>query len=372
MMSSKHLYIREEQVVHALQSPESCKDKSDAWWSSFIKILRFERLLSFFAFKCNELGLIERFPFVVQGHLKNALVMAERQADHLKYEASLLLDSIKNVTPQCLYLKGAAYCLADMNVSKGRLFSDIDVLVPKNCLRKIEKRLLFKGWISKPINDYDERYYREWAHEIPPLVQSRRGTVVDIHHNLVPPISGKAPDINAFLSQTMEVNGVTVLKSHAMLLHSCIHLIFNETFKQAHRDLYDIASLIKDFGCEKFWNDAVQLAKETGFYKELFLGCRYSSKKLGYELPHKLKCDVPYTGIKMSVLDLVMQKALSPHHPLCKVRGRAVASFIAWARGHWCKMPVFLLIYHLSVKSGRAIAESICGKHVFDKETKPR
>jgi hypothetical protein len=371
-MSSNSLPITEKAIVRALQDPESCIGKSDAWWFSFIKILRFERLLSLFAIRCEELDLLVSFPMVVQGHLKNALIMAQRQADHLKYEVSLLSDSIKTVTPQCLYLKGAAYCLANMTVSKGRLFSDIDVLVPKECLDKIEKSLLFKGWLSKPINDYDERYYREWAHEIPPLVQSRRGTVVDIHHNLVPPISGKAPDINAFLSQTMHVNGVTVLKPHAMLLHSCIHLIFNETFKQAHRDLYDISSIIKDYGNSTFWDEAIRLAKETGFYKELFLGCRYSSKKLGYELPPKLISDVPYTSAKLMLLDFVMLKALSPHHPLCEVQGRSIANFLAWARGHWCKMPLMLLIYHLSIKSGRALAQSIFGKHVFDTEGTPK
>ncbi|MCB4436275.1 nucleotidyltransferase family protein [Alteromonas sp. McT4-15] len=368
MMSSHKQTITEQAFIDAVLNPASCLDKSDAWWSSFIKILRFERLLALFAFKSEEHGLLDTFPSVVRGHLENARIMANRQADHLKYEVSLLSSSIQAVTPQCLYLKGAAYCLADLSVAKGRLFSDIDVLVPKNCLEKVEKSLLFKGWMSKPINDYDERYYREWAHEIPPLVQSRRGTVVDIHHNLVPPISGKAPDINAFLAQTMEVNGVTVLKPHAMLVHSCIHLIFNETFKQAHRDLYDIASLIADFGNDDFWDEAIGLAKETGFYRELFLACRYSSKKLGFPLPSKLTQDIPYTAHKLFVLDSFMNKALSPHHPLCDVKGRNIASFMAWVRGHWCKMPLMLLIYHLSVKSIRALIEQIFGKHVFETE----
>ncbi|WP_421132037.1 nucleotidyltransferase family protein [Alteromonas sp. A079] len=364
-MSLHNQHISEKEFINSVLHPESCKDKSELWWLSFIQILRFERLLSHFACKSLELNIIESLPLVAKQHLFNAIVMAERQAHHLKYEVSLLSQSIKSVTPLCLYLKGAAYCLAEMPLAKGRLFSDIDVLVPKESLDAIEKSLLLKGWISKPVNDYDDRYYREWAHEIPPLIQSRRGTVVDLHHNLVPPISGKAPDIQAFLNETHEVNGVTVLQPHAMLLHSCVHLIFNETFKQSHRDLYDIASIVKTYGSEEFWEKTISLAKQTNFYKELFLACRYSSAKLMFALPSSLADDLPVSKFKLWIYDKIFLKALSPHHPLCEVQWLSLASACAWARGQWCKMPVTLLVYHLSVKAVRGIVEAVFGKHVF-------
>ncbi|MEC8374122.1 MAG: hypothetical protein VX078_04820, partial [Pseudomonadota bacterium] len=58
----------------------------------------------------------------------------------------------------------------------------------------------------------------------------------------------------------------------------------------------------------------------------------------------------------------------SPHHPLCKAKGKGIASFMAWIRGHWCKMPVMLLIYHLSVKGLRGLVEHLFGKHIFISE----
>ena len=339
--------------------------QSERWWVSFIKILRFERLLSSFAFKCDAIDVLDKLPPFVQDHLMNARVLSERQEDHLKYEASILCESIGGLTNSFLFLKGAAYCLGDMSVSKGRLFSDIDILVPKDMLSNIEKKLFLKGWVSKPISSYDDNYYRKWAHEVPPLVQSRRGTVIDIHHNLVPPISGKAPDIQAFWDETEIVNGFNVLKPHAMLLHSSIHLIFNETFKHAHRDLYDIASIINDFASEDFWQKVIELADKTGFYTELFLACRYSSLKLEYELPSILTKRLPFSALRLRFYDLIFMKALAPHHPSCIVEGQSVACFIAWVRGHWCKMPLPILLYHFSVKSLRAIVEMLFGKHVF-------
>lgn len=364
-MSSHNCFIPEHEFIDSLLNPKKCVGKSEEWWLSFIQILRFERLLSLFAFKSYQQELLQHFPQRVRSHLANASIMAERQVHHLKYEVSLLSQSIQKISPLCLYLKGAAYCIAEMPLSKGRLFSDIDVLVPKECLADIEKSLLLKGWISKPMNDYDDRYYREWAHELPPLIQSRRGTVIDIHHNLVPPISGKAPDISFFLEETHEVNGATVLQPHAMLLHSCVHLIFNETFKQSHRDLYDIASLVQENGSADFWGKAITLAKKTHFYRELFLACRYCNVKLGVTLPISLCNDVPVSKVMLFFYDAVFLRVLAPQHPLSKRRGVELANAIAWIRGQWCKMPLFLLVYHFSVKGSRAAIESLFGKHVF-------
>jgi hypothetical protein len=45
----------------------------------------------------------------------------------------------------------------------------------------IEKRLWLLGWLSEELTEHDEKYYRKWAHETPPLRHSKRGTIVDIH-----------------------------------------------------------------------------------------------------------------------------------------------------------------------------------------------
>ena len=364
-MSLNRKLISEDDFINCFLNPQLSLIQSEGWWIAFIQILRFERLLSVFAFKCELACIMELLPSFVQEHLINAQVLSERQEEQLKYEVTVLCATINEVTGSFLFLKGAAYCLADMSVAKGRLFSDVDILVPKDMLSNIEKKLFLKGWISKAVNSYDDNYYRSWAHEIPPLIHARRGTVIDIHHNLVPPISGKAPDIRAFWEETEIVNGFNVLKPHAMLLHSCIHLIFNETFIHSHRDLYDIASIINDFGNEVFWEETVELANRTGFYTELFLACRYSSLKLKFDLPPIIVERLPFSSMRLKFYDAIFSRALAPHHPLCIVKGRSIANFIAWVRGHWCKMPLLILIYHFSIKSGRAIVEKLFGKHVF-------
>ena len=90
-------------------------------------------------------------------------------------------------------LKGAAYIALGLPLAEGRRIADIDILTEKQNLRAAERELIFYGWAKTKTDDYDQRYYREWMHEIPPLQHRQRGTVVDVHHNILPPILKRAP-----------------------------------------------------------------------------------------------------------------------------------------------------------------------------------
>jgi len=46
--------------------------------------------------------------------------------------------------------------------------------------------LMLEGWVSGHRSAYDQRYYRKWMHEIPPMTHIRRQTVLDLHHNILP------------------------------------------------------------------------------------------------------------------------------------------------------------------------------------------
>jgi len=87
--------------------------------------------------------------------------------------------------PEIILLKGAAYLEAGLPCSQGRTLSDLDLLVRREELPRIEKTLQEAGWESDTEEEYDQRYYREWMHEIPPLKHRFRGLEVDIHHNLL-------------------------------------------------------------------------------------------------------------------------------------------------------------------------------------------
>ena len=107
-----------------------------------------------------------------------------------------------------VFLKGAAYIAKNLSCSFGRTFSDIDVLVKKQDLPRIEQTLKFSDWLKTEIDDYDEKYYRTWMHEIPPLQHVHRGTILDVHHNILPSTNKNTPDANKFNIEQINVEHV--------------------------------------------------------------------------------------------------------------------------------------------------------------------
>ena len=97
--------------------------------------------------------------------------------------------------------------MADMAIAQGRIFNDVDILVPKSLLDKAEKALLRHGWICAQWDDYDQRYYRQWMHELPPLQHVRRKTVLDVHHNILPETARYHPSADLLFESAVAVTG---------------------------------------------------------------------------------------------------------------------------------------------------------------------
>ena len=120
-------------------------------------------------------------------------------------------------------MKGAGYTLSGAPVGDTRIYNDIDILADKKSIDAIEKRLYLIGWLSEELTEHDEKYYRKWAHEIPPLIHGKRGTIVDVHHNhnIIPIISGRHIDADKFAKNTVTTeDGFQILSFAAMTLHS--------------------------------------------------------------------------------------------------------------------------------------------------------
>ncbi|WP_159577673.1 nucleotidyltransferase family protein [Alteromonas sp. KUL106] len=279
-----------------------------------------------------------------------------------------------------IVLKGAGYVVADSCAAKGRIFSDIDLLVLKSDIPKVERALHLFGFVSDTQSEYDQKYYREWAHEIPPLRHFQRGTVLDVHHNIIPIVSGRAPDIDLFISSTRETEyGVEVLRPAAMFLHSAIHLFFSEEFTNGFRDLSDLSLLL-----DEIIDDDVELsylfslAGNTGFENELFLAFRYLERVFDRQIPahiyRRFKQPLP-KGIRLGLNDFIFGKVLAANHRLVDVTFRGLAQWLAFVRGHLLKMPFNILVKHTASKLWRSIVKSVTGDvenrhHVQRKDVK--
>lgn len=340
-----------------LNHPEEAARLSLREWDTVLRLARCANLSSRLASELDERGLLASVPDQVRLHLVAALTIGKRQRIATLAEIEHVRRALSEGGIRLVLLKGAAYLAANLPVARGRLFGDIDLLVPRAQLPEAESVLLRNGWVSGAIDAYDERYYRTWMHELPPVHHLRRGSVLDIHHNLLPSSARHPPDPALLLAAAIEVSpGVFVLAPSDMVLHSACHLFHEGELEKGLRDLLDLDGLFRHFGTDPaFWPELQARADALHLQKPLRYALAMCRTLLATPLPDRLDSVWP-ASLSERVLDQAWRRALRPHHPLAADAWTPLAKSLLYLRGHWLRMPPLLLAAHLSRKAWRAWA----------------
>jgi hypothetical protein len=264
--------------------------------------------------------------------------------------------ALKDVAAKVVLLKGAAYLAARLPCAGGRLFSDVDILVPNAALPQVEAALMLAGFATTHHQPYDQRYYRR-MHELPPMQHVKRGTVIDVHHAIVPPMSGirlNAAELFDAAIPLQDSSGYFVLEPTDMVLHSATHLFNNEDLTHALRDLVDVDVLLRHFGRDSaFWQRLTERAAELDLWRPLYYALRWTSRLLRTPIPPEIVNSA--TGrspniVTSLLMDTLLRPALQPTANCVSTRWSRRLLYI---RGHWLKMPMPLLAWHLTVKALR-------------------
>lgn len=210
-------------------------------------------------------------------HLGWAATVATRHAQAVVAEVAHILKALSG--GPVILLKGAAYTMAALPHAAGRVYSDVDILVPREAIEEVESQLMIRGWLATHYYSYDQRYYRQWMHEIPPLQHIRRRSVIDVHHAILPLTMRVHPDSDKLREaavQLPERPDVMVLAPVDMLLHSAAHLFYEGELVHGLRDLLDLDALLRHFsGHPDFWPRLVERAGELELTRCLFYALRY-------------------------------------------------------------------------------------------------
>jgi hypothetical protein len=359
------------QLFRYLCQPGLACDFSLSHWQNLILLLREAKLLASFCAAAEQNGVLALYPPYAKRHLMSARVYANRQAQQIRFECTELQQRLCQAGIEAVFLKGAAYTLLETTNSAGRICSDLDVLVRREQLAEAESLLKQHSWRSDQLTDYDERYYRQWAHEIPPMVHLHRGTVLDLHHNLYLPISGRSADMALFFSQLQYTKqGLAVLAPHAMVLHSIIHLFTNEDTSSGMRDIWDLYLLIRDADGPEFWLQLSTLAKQTGFDNEL-QHCLATLQHY-FDQDYFAKAYKHAAPVRRSIWRWqILPAAMVAEHPLVLGWQHKLAKQLVYLHGHWMKMPATVLVKHLTVKGCLALRDKVFGKHHFAPKLPP-
>jgi len=345
-------------LTQVLVKPERCLELSLRDWDLVIRQARRALLLSRLASSVNESihGLI---PDLVVPHLLASKCLADKQLHIIKYEVDRIQEAFQSLDAPVVVLKGGAYVVSGLPPVHGRLFSDIDILVHKKSLDRVEEVMSSHGWMVTHVDAYDEHYYREWMHELPPMKHVRRGVVVDIHHTILPETACFHPDPKKLMADIQLVSGyenVYTLSDIDMVLHSATHLFFEGELEHGLRDLVDLDALLRHFSKdENFWDQLIERAAEMDLTRPLYYALRYSQQMLETPVPDvamKASMTIGKPPAALSwLMDVLFDRALMPDHPSCDDAFTPLARWVLYIRSHYLRMPFHLLIPHLVRKA---------------------
>ena len=264
-----------------------------------------------------------------------------------------------------LLLKGAAYAAAGLPPAAGRLFGDIDLLVPKAQIDAAEAALTLEGWAASHHSAYDERYYRQWMHELPPMTHIRRRTVLDLHHNILPETARiqSRPDLILATAEVLpEYPRFSIPAPTDLVLHSATHLFHEGEWQHGLRDLVDLDSLLRAREDEPgFWDALLTRAAVLNLGRPLFYGLRYCQRLLSTPLPPDLpgRCPDRPSPRAAALMDALFIPAFATAHHSCRLHGSGFAASALYVRSHWLRMPLRLLLPHLAYKAWAGATEGL-------------
>ncbi len=304
------------------------------------------------------LGTLDGLPPSVAAHMEAAERVCLAQRAEIHREVGHLEHALASLDEPVVLLKGAAYVMAGLPAASGRVFSDIDIMLPKSALAQAESLLAMHGWMSDHHSTYYQRYYRQWMHELPPMHHVQRGTVLDVHHTILPETARLRPDPDRLFSHAVPLPGfqhLQVLSPTDMLLHSMTHLFMNDDMNHALRDLSDLDLLLRHFAnLPSFWSGLVARAALLDLTRPLYYGLRYTSRVWGTEVPstvmQEAQAYAPPAPL-LGMMDGIWMRVLRSPHPSAAPPLQGAALGALYLRGHWLRMPPLLLVRHLAIKA---------------------
>lgn len=338
-------------------------------WERLLSDARKSLLVARLAHQAKDQGWFDRIPMRPQRHLEAARRQCAWQQDGVRWEVGCLERALAQLGTPVVLLKGAAYVMSGLPAAGGRIFSDIDIMVRRERLPEVEAALVARGWHSDMANAYDQKYYRTWMHELPPLQHVRRLTVVDVHHTIAPPMSKTPVDAGKLFVAARPLDGFQnffVLAPADMLLHSAVHLMQEGEFEHGLRDLVDLDALFRDFGRDPgFWRGLLDRASEHRLGRPLYYAVQQTRSLLDTPMPADFLSAVDdfRPGLVTRRLMGTLLDAALAGDPARRV---GFSRWLLYVRGHYVRMPLWLLIPHLIRKSrfrlawlGRGRAEEL-------------
>jgi hypothetical protein len=303
---------------------------------------------------------------VVRRHLLSSARIAGYRAQLVRAELFQLAPLVTSDFP-VIVLKGGAYLLQRRRMAVGRFVSDVDLLVPPTHLRTMEDRLRAGGWQAETLSPYDERYYRDWSHETPPMRQPGHSLEVDLHHAITPVTGSLAFDPARLFERSEPIAGTPfrALCPQDQVLHACLHCFHDGELDLRLREVVDIDGLLRTFadGAD-FWRTLVVRANELGLQRPLWYGLHFAHAWLACPVPRTVWDALsPPPALSRRAMDALVPVAMLPSDPdYPPPRSVKLARLLMRTRYHLLRMPLHMLLPHLARKAALRLRARVTAK----------
>lgn len=332
-------------LVTVLRDPDHVAALDTKGWNGLLAAAKAERLIATLAMRLED----REVPTVVRSVLNDARIDAAREGQQAIWEADRAAHALRDLGMRVILLKGTAYVAAGLSAGRGRFVGDLDILVPRAAMSDVEAALIAAGWEWVKEDAYDDAYYREWMHELPPMIHVERDKMIDVHHTILPLTARPTPDADALIADAQSIgDGLYVLSPEDRVIHAAAHMLADGDLQGALRNLWDIHCLCEEAKLgEDFYLDLLEQAASHQLFAEVARALRlahhiYGTKVVGYRYPLYFDHRLRWTD-RIFVARLLARDGWGRET-------RKLLVFAFFVRSHWLRMPPLMLARHLWTK----------------------
>jgi len=344
-------------LLEVLRAPNAVRTFDNARWNLCMREIRAQGLCARVSYLLEDAGLLTHCPEQIRTELLAQRFKVEFIQAQIRQEQRKVRKALSGTNIPVILLKGAAYAQIGLPMARGRSFADLDIMVRHGDLERAETALAAAGWLTFKIDPYDQRYYRRWMHEIPPMRHPARDIELDVHHGILPLTSRLKPNPDLLWDQAtaLAMAPFHVLGPEDMLLHSAAHLLHDGEIRGELSGLLDLHDLIGQFTAEPgFWTRLMERADALQLGRPLHYGLSLCRSLFATVIPPEALqaagqfAPNPTTN---ALVQTLAKRALEPRYPLR--RPATVSGWLLYLRSHWLRMPPGLLSAHLLRKALR-------------------
>ncbi|PYN78472.1 MAG: hypothetical protein DMD96_21610 [Candidatus Rokuibacteriota bacterium] len=226
-------------------------------------------------------------------------------------ELAEVLGALRRDGIDVIVLKGAYLAEVVYGDISLRPMTDVDLLVRKRDLARVEAKLFAMGYSQREQPHTDEDY--STCQHLHPLAKPG-GAPIEIHWTIESPTEPFAIDVEGLWGRARgaKIAGVDVLvlSPEDLLLHLCLHTAFHHQLVLGLRGCWDILETIRHCGRAIDWEQLQRRARRWGVEKYVCLTLHLAQQLLGADVPARALAALEPGGFEPRLIALARAEIL--------------------------------------------------------------